>query len=74
MCEQDYRRTFDPADRHLYNIRFKIWNFDSIDTGLKQTNKNSPGQWNFRLKIHVFGIMGYKGTPTINYRFSVYAN
>jgi hypothetical protein len=49
MCEQDYRRTFAANDRHLYNLRFKIWNFDTIDTGLKQTNKNSPGQWNFRL-------------------------
>ncbi len=74
MCEQDYRRTFAANDRHEYNVRFKIWNFDSIDTGVKQTNKNSPGQWNFRLKIHVFGVMGAKVTEFINYRFTVYAN
>ncbi len=49
MCEQDYRRTFASSDQHRYNIRFKIWNFDTIDTGVKHKNKNSKGEWDFRL-------------------------
>jgi hypothetical protein len=45
----DYTRKYDPNDQHIYNMRFKIYNFDTIDTGLKHQNVDSQGSWNYRL-------------------------